>query len=174
METSRHARPNIRAGSFMLATILQPGGGLPADWEISSHMSTLHHQPSAEPLTVLLVDDDADARIIYASYLRNQGCRVVTAADGRGALDKAAELIPDALVLDLAMPRVDGWTVLKELRASSWTTHIPVVVVTARNDARDEAFLAGCNAYLVKPCTPEVLWLQVRGLFHGQAAARAV
>ena len=60
--------------------------------------------------TALLVDDDPDARIIYAGYLRWQGWRVVTAVDGRVALDKVKELIPEVVVLDLAMPRVDGWT----------------------------------------------------------------
>jgi CheY-like chemotaxis protein len=76
-------------------------------------------------------------------------------------------------VLDLAMPRVDGWTVLKGLRASSWTAHIPVVVLTAIDDQRDEAFQAGCNAYLVKPCPPEVVWMQLSGLFEGQPSRRA-
>jgi CheY-like chemotaxis protein len=122
--------------------------------------------------TALLVDDDPDARIIYAGYLRWQGWRVVTAVDGRVALDKVKELIPEVVVLDLAMPRVDGWTVLKELRASSWTAHIPVVVLTAKDGARDEAFRAGCNAYLVKPCPPEVVWMQLCGLFAGQPVRR--
>jgi CheY-like chemotaxis protein len=108
-----------------------------------------------------------------AAYLRWQGWRVVTAVDGRAALDKALELIPDVVVLDLAMPRVDGWTVLKGLRASSWTAHIPVVVLTAKDDQRDEAFQAGCNAYLVKPCPPEVVWMQLCGLFVGQPSRRA-
>jgi two-component system cell cycle response regulator DivK len=135
-------------------------------------MLPLERRLSAGCPTVLVVDDDPDARVMYSGYLRGQGWRAVTASDGRTALDKAVELMPDAIVLDLAMPRVDGWTVLKELRASSWTAHIPVVVLTARTDRRDEALQAGCNAYLAKPCTPEVLWLQLRALFAGQPAAR--
>jgi CheY-like chemotaxis protein len=90
----------------------------------------------------------------------------VTAADGRTAIDKAMELIPDTVVLDLAMPRVDGWTALKHLRSSSWTAGIPIVVLTADCGARDHAFEAGCDAYLVKPCSPEVLWMQLLGLFR--------
>ena len=101
------------------------------------------------------MDDDADARRIYSEYLRMKGWVVFTAANGRTGLDKAEELIPDVIVLDLAMPRVDGWTVLKHLRESSWTTNIPVVVVTASMTARDEAFQAGCDAFLLKPCPPE-------------------
>ena len=93
------------------------------------------------------------------------------APDGRTGLDKTTELTPDILVLDLAMPKVDGWTVLKNVRESSLTAHIPVVVVSAVTDSRDEAFLAGCDAYLMKPCTPEVLYLQVRALMRMRGEA---
>jgi DNA-binding response OmpR family regulator len=121
-------------------------------------------RPSADALSVLIVDDDADARRMYAEYLRLKGWVTFTASDGRSGIDKATELTPDVVVLDLAMPRVDGWTVLKYLRESSWTAHIVVVIVTAMTNMRDEAFHAGCDAYLVKPCLPEVLWQQIRAL----------
>lgn len=116
--------------------------------------------------TILVADDDADARLIYSEYLRAKGWVVITASDGRAAIDKAMDLIPDAVVLDLAMPRVDGWTALKLLRESSWTAGIPIVVLTALTDARDQAFEAGCDAYLAKPCSPDVLWMQLRRLFR--------
>jgi two-component system cell cycle response regulator DivK len=116
--------------------------------------------------TILVVDDDTDARMIYSGYLRAKGWVVVTASDGRAAIDKAMDLIPDAIVLDLAMPRVDGWTALQLLRDSSWTAGIPIVVLTALSEARDQAFEAGCDAYLAKPCPPDVLWMQLRGLFR--------
>ena len=127
------------------------------------HISRIRRPTTLTP-TVLIVDDDADARRIYGEYLRSRGWVVFTAPDGRRGIDKAAELTPDLVVLDLAMPRVDGWTVLKNLRESSWTAHVPVVVVSALNDVRDEAFRAGCDAYLMKPCDPDVLWLQLRSL----------
>ena len=123
--------------------------------------------------TVLVVDDDADSRLIYSAYLRAHGWLAFTAADGRVALDKIEELRPDAIMLDLAMPRVDGWTVLKRLRESSWTADVPVVVVTASMSARDLAFQAGCDAFLVKPCPPETLLLQLGGLFRTRHDARA-
>jgi two-component system cell cycle response regulator DivK len=118
------------------------------------------------PPTVLVVDDDADSRLIYSAYLRTHGWLAVTAMDGRRALEKIEELSPDAIVLDLAMPRVDGWTVLRQLRESSWTADIPVVVLTGSDAARDEAFEAGCDAFLVKPCPPETLLRQLGGLFR--------
>lgn len=118
----------------------------------------------ADAPTVLVIDHEVDARAIYGSYLRAKGYAVYTASDGRRALNRAVDLVPDVIVLDLAMPRVDGWTVLTRLRESSWTSHIIIVVVSALTDARDAALRAGCDAYLVKPCSPEVVWLQVSAL----------
>ena len=129
---------------------------------------------AALPATVLVVDDDADSRLIYSEYLRAHGWLAFTASDGRSAIDKIEDLRPDAIVLDLLMPRVDGWTVLKRLRESSWTARVPVVVLTASMDARDDAFQAGCDAFLLKPCLPETLLLQLRGLFRIRQEARAV
>ena len=70
---------------------------------------------------VLVVDDDSDARMIYSIYLRAMGCDVFTGQDGRAAVDKATDLLPDLIVMDLAMPRVDGWEAIRRLRESSWT-----------------------------------------------------
>jgi CheY-like chemotaxis protein len=119
-----------------------------------------------DTLTVLIIDDDVDARRIYSEYLRVKGLTAFSASDGRTGIQKANDLKPDVIVLDLAMPRVDGWTVLKHLRESSWTAPIPIVIVTANHAARDEAFQAGCDAYLLKPCPPETVWLQVRALLR--------
>ena len=132
-----------------------------------------NRRPSTDSPTVLIVDDDFDARRMYSEYLRLKGWVAFTAADGRTGIDKALELVPDAIVLDLSMPRVDGWTVLEHLRESSWTSAIPVIVVSAV-DARDKAFEAGCDAFLTKPCNPDVLWLQVRALLRLQASGRDV
>jgi DNA-binding response OmpR family regulator len=131
---------------------------------------TPYKRPSGyDSPTILIVDDDGDARRMYAEYLRTKGWVAFTATDGRSGLDKANELTPDAIMLDLAMPRVDGWTVLKQLRESSWTAGIAIVVVSALNDVRDEAFRCGCDAYLMKPCPPDVLWLQFRALLRFEA-----
>jgi len=130
-----------------------------------------NYRRSAEPLAVLVIEDDADARHIYSEYLRSKRLTVFSAADGRMGLNKIDELRPDVIVLDLAMPRVDGWTVLKNVRESSITADIAIVVVSALTDARDQAFDAGCDAYLMKPCPPEVVYLQIRALCRCQAGA---
>jgi DNA-binding response OmpR family regulator len=136
-------------------------------------MSPRNRRSPAESLVVIVIEDDADARHIYSEYLRRQGWTVFTAPDGRVGLNKIDELKPDVIVLDLAMPRVDGWTVLKHVRESSLTSKIAVVVVSAMSDARDQAFTAGCDAYLMKPCPPDVVYLQIRALSRFQAAARS-
>ncbi len=133
-------------------------------------MAPSNRRFSVEPPTILIVDDDFDARQMYSEYLHSKGWVAFIAADGRSGIDKATELLPSAIVLDLAMPRVDGWTALKHLRESSWTAAIPVVIVSAMTEARDQAFQAGCDAFLAKPCTPDVLWLQIRALLRLQTS----
>lgn len=103
---------------------------------------------------------------MYAEYLRAQGCAVFCAADGESAVEKCRALMPDVVVLDLAMPRVDGWTALRMLRESSWTDRVAVVVVSAVPDSRDGSLQAGGDAHLAKPCMPHVLWLQVQALLR--------
>jgi CheY-like chemotaxis protein len=130
--------------------------------------------PDESTLMVMVVDDDYDARRIYSEYLRSKGLSVTTASDGRKGIEKAKDLKPDVIVLDLAMPRVDGWTVLKTLRGSSWTASIPIIVVSALTDARDATYYAGGDAFLAKPCPPEVLWLQVAAMFRVAASLRGL
>src|SRR3954454_15761544 len=108
-----------------------------------SALSTGNERP-----LILVVDDDFDARTIFGTYLRAMGCDVFTADDGRPGLEKAADLLPDLIVMDLAMPRVNGWEAIGRLRESSWTRLIPIVAVSAVPVSRDTAFEAGCDAYL--------------------------
>ena len=136
-------------------------------------MSTSRSVPSADPI-VLIVDDDADARGMYGAFFRSKGWGVYTAADGRIAIDKATEVKPDAIVLDIAMPRVDGWTVLESLKQSSWTSPIRIVVLSAIADVRDEAMRRGADGYVAKPCVPDVLWLQVRALVKPREQSAAL
>ena len=105
---------------------------------------------------VLLVDDIEDCRDVYGQFLRHTGYEVVEASDGGEALAKAAALSPDAIVMDLWMPHLDGWESIRRLKAAPATAAIPILVLTgdAYAQARREAEEAGCQAYLVKPCLP--------------------
>jgi two-component system, cell cycle response regulator DivK len=113
-------------------------------------------------LTVLVADDDRDARAMYGLYFRAMGCDVYTATDGARAFDQAAAVRPDVIILDLAMPHVDGWAAAERLRRSPLTRRIPIIALTAIPGARESARLSGCSAFMAKPCLPQLLWCEVR------------
>jgi two-component system cell cycle response regulator DivK len=108
---------------------------------------------------IVVVDDYADNREMYAEYLRFLGYAVTTAADGAEALAKIVANPPDVVVLDLSLPKVDGWLVAKTLKADARTRHVPIIAVTghALNGSEARARDAGADAYLIKPCLPEDL-----------------
>lgn len=99
---------------------------------------------------------------MYGLYLKSMGCTVYTAADGGGAITQAHALHPDLIVLDLAMPHIDGWAAAERLRRSPATRHIPIVALTAIPGARESARLSGCDAFMSKPCLPQLLWCEIQ------------
>lgn len=149
----------------MLATTLQYFVSGRSCTSYTPHMPGLRRRLTDTPCAII-IDDDPDARQMYCEYLRLKGWTAFSAGDGRAGLNKTIELTPHAIVLDLAMPKVDGWTVLKQLRQSSMTSQIVVLVVSALPDTRDLALEAGADAYLAKPCAPDVVYLQLRALMR--------
>jgi two-component system, cell cycle response regulator DivK len=115
-------------------------------------------------ISVLVVDDDRDARTMYRMYLVHAGCKVRTARDGVAALEKVKRRAPDVIVMDLAMPRLDGWTASTWLKASPATAHIPIIALSAAPTAREDARACGCDGFLAKPCLPDLLWWEIRAL----------
>jgi two-component system, cell cycle response regulator DivK len=113
---------------------------------------------------VLIADDDRDARTIYATYLRAMGCGVRLARNGDTAVREALRWSPDVIVMDLAMPKLDGWSATRRLRSLLHTFRTPVIALSAVQTARESAHLAGCDAFIAKPCLPELLWWHVRTL----------
>jgi len=113
---------------------------------------------SAPPL-VLVVDDHAEGREICARLLEQAGFRVATAINGLDGLVKALTLRPNVIVMDLAMPDLDGLDCTRQLAASSLTRDIPVIVLTAHGtpEARALALAAGCRGFMVKPFLPALL-----------------
>ena len=103
--------------------------------------------------TLLVVEDEPNIRELLATSLRFAGFEVHTAAQGSTALQLAAEVEPDLLVLDVMLPRMDGWQVLEALRASPDTEQIPVLFLTARDEVEDRVrgLELGADDYLVKP-----------------------
>ena len=110
-------------------------------------------------LTVLVVDDVADNREVYAQFLTFKGCRVEMALDGNEAIAKALLLQPDVVLMDLGLPRMDGWEATRRLKADDRTRGIPVVVLSAHayREAQERALAAGADRVLAKPMTPQEL-----------------
>ncbi len=131
------------------------GGALRADRHVM--------EPSHVPL-VLIVDDYAEGREVCAEYLAFRGYRVATAEDGVDALAKVHELHPDVILMDLSLPRLDGWEASRRLKADDSTRHIPIIALTAHAlpSAREKAVTAGCAAVMTKPCPPDELEAAVR------------
>jgi CheY-like chemotaxis protein len=107
-------------------------------------------------LRCLIVEDHSDTRTGYAEYLEVCGIQAWTAADAEGLRDRLARDIPDAIVLDLQLPRTDGWQLMRELKADARTRSIPIIVVSAcvMPAERAAAEEAGCDAFLMKPVDP--------------------
>jgi two-component system, cell cycle response regulator DivK len=121
--------------------------------------------PAETPAPLVLVVDDVDhGREIFAEYLEFRGFRVATAADGLEALDKAFELLPDVILMDLSLPGIDGWEATRRLKQDDRTRDIPIIALTAHAlaAAHDRAREVGCNAVVTKPCLPKDLELEVR------------
>ena len=113
---------------------------------------------------VLIVDDYAEGREVCAEYFAFRGYRVATAEDGLDALDKTHALHPDVILMDLSLPRLDGWEASRRLKADERTRQIPIIALTAHAlaSAREKAVEAGCDAVMTKPCPPRDLEAEVR------------
>ena len=108
---------------------------------------------------ILLVEDDPDIRELVAYKLTRGGFEVIEAADGPAALRAARERRPDAVILDVRLPRVSGIDVCRELRAAPATATVPIIMLTGavRLPDLEQAYAAGATDYLVKPFSPREL-----------------
>jgi CheY-like chemotaxis protein len=115
---------------------------------------------------VLVVDDDEVIRQLIAVNLTLEGFDVATAVDGQDCLDKVTAIGPDVITLDVMMPRLDGWVTAMELRKNPETSHVKVVLITARaqDDDRNRGEQIGVDAYLTKPFDPAEMIRIVREL----------
>jgi DNA-binding response OmpR family regulator len=117
---------------------------------------------------VLVIDDEAPIRLLCRVNLEAEGMDVVEAPDGPSGLESARSEKPDAILLDVMMPGLDGWTVAERLLEDEETRDIPVVFLTARADVRDRVRgidLGGLD-YITKPFNPVELATLVRGVIE--------
>src|SRR5262249_14949144 len=124
-----------------------------------------------EPPLVLVVDDVPDNVNILQMRLESQSYDVITAGDGEAALAAVRDKLPDLVLLDIMMPKLDGIAAVKQLKADSSLPFIPVILVTARADARDviAGLEAGGDDYLTKPVDQAALMARVRAMLRIKA-----
>jgi DNA-binding response OmpR family regulator len=117
------------------------------------------------PQRVLVVDDEPMVRDVLARYLALEGFEVAEAADGRSALERFEEREPALVVLDLMLPEIDGYEVLRRLRASS---SVPVIMLTARGEESDRivGLELGADDYVTKPFSPREVVARVRAVLR--------
>ncbi len=116
--------------------------------------------------TVMVVDDSVTVRKVTGRFLEREGFRVITAKDGVEALQLLQDHIPDVMLLDIEMPRMDGFEVAKNIRTSSRLRDIPIIMITSRTGEkhRDHAFELGVNKYMGKPYQEDLLLSNIKEL----------
>jgi DNA-binding response OmpR family regulator len=115
---------------------------------------------ASPPDTVMVVEDEAAISAMVAAALEDAGYRVLTAGDGRAALRMVQREPPDAIVLDLMLPHVDGWQFIRRCRAHPATTATPIIVVSAARDAPQDAAIRPL-VFVAKPFDLDVLRILV-------------
>ncbi|HOV85553.1 MAG TPA: response regulator [Syntrophobacteraceae bacterium] len=124
--------------------------------------------------TVLVVEDDPDILNLVSYNLRIAGFSVLSAPEGHEALGLAKQHLPDLIVLDLMIPGLDGFEVCKELKKTSATRNIPIIMLTARGEEIDRivGLELGADDYMVKPFSPRELILRIRAVLRRTGSDR--
>ena len=117
---------------------------------------------------VLIVDDEEVIRKFLKIHLAKLGYEVTEAADGEQAIEELGKDDFDLLICDILMPKKDGWEVIKEVKSNSKTKHLPVIVLTAKNEDSDmfKGYDLGANYYMTKPFTKAQLIYGLRLMFN--------
>jgi chemosensory pili system protein ChpA (sensor histidine kinase/response regulator) len=115
---------------------------------------------------VMVVDDSLTVRKVTDRHLRKSGMDVVLAKDGLEALEKLREVKPDVMLVDIEMPRMDGYELTSNVRSDPQTQDIPIIIITSRSGSkhRDKAMQLGANVYLTKPYQPDELLSHIESL----------
>ncbi len=128
-----------------------------------------------EPPLVLVVDDEPDILSLHRIILEREGWQVITSGDGVDAIQKAVDRLPDLIVLDVMMPRMNGYQVCRLLKSDAQTAAIPIVICTVRSLESEKlyAYTSGADHYLVKPFNSEELVRLAQNVLASRAARTA-
>ncbi len=130
--------------------------------------------------TILSVEDERDIVELIRYNLESEGFKVRAAYDGEDGLHAAQKFLPDAILLDLMLPKLDGLEVCKKLKSDSRTAHIPVIMVTAKSEESDivVGLSLGADDYITKPFSPKIMVARVKAVLRrmqiGEAGERDV
>jgi CheY-like chemotaxis protein len=121
---------------------------------------------------VLVIDDLRDQAELWSDVCTEAGLNTMTAATGLKGYHRACDTQPAIILLDLALPDLDGWEVCRRLKTDPRTMHIPIVILTARDEPHGarRSREAGCAAYLKKPCPPTELVAVLKRVLREQHA----
>jgi two-component system cell cycle response regulator DivK len=105
------------------------------------------------PKKILIVDDNQDGRELVVKILKNRGYQMIEAVDGEEALEKAIAENPDLILMDISIPKIDGYEVTKRLKSQVTFKNTPIIALTAHamKGDREKALEAGCDGYISKP-----------------------
>jgi len=159
-------------GDGSVVVILDPHAMIRKEMALLDHSrNVISLAPSAvvdeiDEQTVMVVDDSVTVRKVTSRFLEREGFHVVTAKDGADAMRQLQDTVPDLMLLDIEMPRMDGFEVAKNIRSSSRLKDLPIIMITSRTGAkhRDRALALGVNKYLGKPYQEEQLLSNIREL----------
>jgi two-component system, cell cycle response regulator DivK len=126
----------------------------------------------SEKKRVLLVEDNEDNLVVYRTILEHVGFQVIEARDGEEGVARARSDNPDIILMDISIPKMDGWEATDRLKADEKTSGIPIIALTAHalEEDRLKAMRAGCDGYLAKPVEPRRVVQEVEK-FIGPATA---
>ena len=124
------------------------------------------------PKKILIVDDSNTILMMEKFILRNDPFEVVTASNGAEAVEKAAAVLPDLILLDVVMPKMNGFDACAAIRGNEATRHIPIIMVTTRGEAInvETGWANGCTDYLTKPINAIELLAKVRSFLGASEA----
>jgi len=155
---SRRALRMRYDGSLALRDVRKKASLSNPEWDVRSKVVTVEKSP-----LVLVIDDNEDNRRIYADGLSFSGFRVEEAPDGTSGVERARSMQPEVIVMDLAMPGLDGVEATRILKQDAMTRTIGIVALTAYSEPklRARAREAGADFYVTKPCIPSELAVHV-------------